>query len=223
MIIENIQKVFLVLLIGQAGCAATMGQRADRDDPGHRPYVLEGQSVDGYQTVLIKAPSWVTVTDTGGLDDESVGLGRVVTPNERGYVVLKVKKATAVLIRQHATQHESEIEDLIRFEGQECSTIPGKQRALCPLIGSVESVTPIDGGARVEFKEWVSLDKVLAHSLCHVSFGARTGERGMPGCPLYVPGVHVSKSAFGHALEITDDNKDLAREIRRRLFLVFGK
>ncbi|NOZ00616.1 MAG: hypothetical protein GXP54_01845 [Deltaproteobacteria bacterium] len=117
---------------------------------------------------------------------------------------------------EHAKQHEAAATQLKAFEEQECGLFPPQTRSKCPLIGTVESVEPIDGGVAIHLKEGVSLDAVEAHSRCHVAFGNKYGRKGMSGCPLYLKDITVSKSPDGKVLRITSSDADVVESIRKR-------
>lgn len=119
-------------------------------------------------------------------------------------------------LREHARQHQAAATALRRFEEKACRRFPEKIRARCPLLGLVDRVEPIEGGARILLRKGVRLDTALAHMRCHYAYGRSVGRRGMTACPLYLKDIRIRRSADGKAIEIVSDRASLAREILRR-------
>ncbi len=117
--------------------------------------------------------------------------------------------------KQHAQQHAEAAAALEKFEEAQCQAFPKATRVVCPLLGQVDRVEDIEGGARLYLSKDVPTDAVLAHLQCHAAYARTAGREGMPGCPMYLKAISITKAGDA-AVDIVSENSDTAKQIRTR-------
>jgi hypothetical protein len=123
--------------------------------------------------------------------------------------------------RRHANQHRAAAEALERFEDAQCAAMATSDAEVCPLMFGVAEVRDIPGGVRLTVGEQSSVDQLFSQVRCHIAFGEAHGDRVVPLCALYVPGVRAAKSS-AVAVELIVENPVLVKELRDRSS-IYGK
>ena len=122
-----------------------------------------------------------------------------------------------MLLKSHAADHLAAAQVLETFEEAECKAFPPETRAVSPLIGQVESVEGVFGGVSLSFKDGVDVNAAIAHMRCHVAFARTRGRIGMESCPLYIPGITISRGGNSNVVELTIGDQSQLLDLRQRV------
>jgi len=141
--------------------------------------------------------------------------GEIITVPGRTYNPTEKHKQRSGEHEALAKQHAAAAEALDNFKEKECADINVEIRHLCPLIGTVDHVEKVKGGARLHFKRDVDAEALYNHARCHYAFGAYHGHKEMPDCPLYLKNLKIELDD-SDAMEITSDDESEGPEILRR-------
>lgn len=117
---------------------------------------------------------------------------------------------------RRAREHLEMARKLESFERRECRAFPSQTRALCPLLGPIESVEEIEGGVRLHLAADVDVNAVVAHMRCHVAFARTRDHAGMDQCPLYLENVRIQRLARTRSIDLIASGDAAIRELRRR-------
>lgn len=124
---------------------------------------------------------------------------------------------SAERLESHAADHLAAAQALETFEEAECKAFPPETRATSPLIGQVESAEEVFGGVSLNFKEGVDVNAAIAHMRCHAAFARTRGRIGMESCPLYIPGITISRGGNSNIVELTIGDQSQLRDLRQRV------
>lgn len=118
--------------------------------------------------------------------------------------------------KEYARQHREAAQKLEEYEVEECAAFPKSTRVKCPLIGNVERVEDIEGGARLYFfGDPPNIKAIAEHMRCHYAFGRKVGREGMPDCPLYLKDLDIEISG-DRSVDITSNDAAVVEKIRKR-------
>lgn len=118
--------------------------------------------------------------------------------------------------KRHAEQHRQAAQELLTYEQEQCAHFPEETRSTCPLMGQIEAVEDVEGGARITFYDDVPLQAAVDHMRCHFAFARSVGREGMDSCPLYLEGVSIEVDTEGHAVTLETDNSEDVESLRER-------
>ncbi len=121
------------------------------------------------------------------------------------------------LLEGHAADHLAAAQVLETFEEAECRAFPPQTRATSPLIGQVESAVSVFGGVGLSFKEGIDVNAAIAHMRCHVAFAGTRGRIGMKSCPLYIPGIKISRGGNSNVVELLVGEQSQLVDLRQRV------
>jgi hypothetical protein len=124
---------------------------------------------------------------------------------------------SAEQLESHAADHLAAAQALETFEKAECKAFPPETRATSPLIGQVESAEEVFGGVSLNFKEGVDVNAAIAHMRCHAAFARTRGRIGMESCPLYIPGITISRGGNSNVVELTIGDQNQLLDLRQRV------
>lgn len=122
-----------------------------------------------------------------------------------------------MLLRSEAAAHLAAAQALENFEEAECKAFPPETRAVSPLIGQVESAEGAFGGISLSFREGVDVNAAIAHMRCHVAFARTRGRIGMETCPLYIPGISISRRGNSDVVELTIGDQSQLLDLKQRV------
>lgn len=151
-----------------------------------------------------------TVYRPGSASGPEGSSGSDYNPTKRHFTAAKTHS-------RHAENHRAAAETLEVFEEGECGAFSPEVRAVCPLLGQLESFEDIEGGVRIRFLDDVNFEAAAAHVECHFAYGRTRGYEGMDNCPLYIRGLEVRRMADRRSLELISDDPNGVLDLRHRI------
>jgi hypothetical protein len=111
-------------------------------------------------------------------------------------------KSRSDLHRRRAAAHAAAADELRRFHADACMGVDD-QSALCPFEdhhGLISAIRRRADGMEVVYPKGFPMTRGAIEGLsrCHYAEGRLLGHKDMPGCPLFLKGLHISSA----------DNKD---------------